>query len=127
MEGAGMIDERERKQCAAGLAEAEPEIEKRRRFQRFQAALMAGFAGTVSEQERWSRRGRRPRQRQHGRGDDEAVDQDRHSALRGAGSRPEQRGNVAAAKAANGLLRRSDPAHPREGVTDDRALARSEE
>jgi len=43
MEGAGMVEERERKQCAAGLAEAEPEIEKRSRFQRFQHTLMAGF------------------------------------------------------------------------------------
>src|SRR6267378_1019443 len=124
MEGAGMIEERERKQCAAGLAQAEPEIEERRRFQRFQHTLMAGFGGTVSEQERWSRRGRRPHQPQYGRGDDEAVDQDGHSALRGAGSGPEERGNVAAAKAANGLLGAWDPAHPRQGVTDDRTLAR---
>src|SRR6267143_4538437 len=124
MEGAGMIEERERKQRAAGLAEAEPETEKRRRFQRFQYTLRAGFGGTVSEEERWSRRGSRPHQRQHGCGDDEAVDKDRHSALRGASGRPEQRGNVAAAKAANRFLGGLHPAHPRQGVTDDRALAR---
>ena len=57
MERAGVIEERQGEQCAAGLAQAQPQIEERPCLQRFEYAAVARFGGPVREEERSARRG----------------------------------------------------------------------